>query len=91
MTENRCVCCGEIIPEGWMACPNCLVVVKKAKTCENCIHVEVCGKYQATGGHVRNCKHWLPRLHPQIEESNITDQTIDALNKMGKKVHRCSE
>ena len=20
---NRCVCCGEIIPEGWMVCPNC--------------------------------------------------------------------
>lgn len=21
--ENRCVCCGEIIPEGRMVCPNC--------------------------------------------------------------------
>ena len=21
--ENRCVCCGEIIPEGRMICPNC--------------------------------------------------------------------
>ena len=29
MAEDRCVCCGEIIPEGWMACPNCLVVSKK--------------------------------------------------------------
>jgi predicted nucleic acid-binding Zn ribbon protein len=26
---DRCVCCGEIIPEGTMACPNCLVVSKK--------------------------------------------------------------
>lgn len=23
MTENRCVCCGEVIPEGRMVCPNC--------------------------------------------------------------------
>ena len=22
--ENRCVCCGEIIPEGWIICPRCL-------------------------------------------------------------------
>jgi hypothetical protein len=27
--DNRCVCCGEIIPEGMIACPNCLVVSKK--------------------------------------------------------------
>ena len=23
--DNRCICCGEIIPEGLIACPNCLV------------------------------------------------------------------
>lgn len=28
--ENRCVCCGEIIPEGRMVCPQC-----EAKTYEN--------------------------------------------------------
>lgn len=30
-TENvdRCVCCGSIIPEGQMVCPNCLVTVKE--------------------------------------------------------------
>ena len=22
-TENRCVCCGEIIPEGRLVCPKC--------------------------------------------------------------------
>ena len=27
---ERCICCGEIITEGMIACPNCLVVVKKA-------------------------------------------------------------
>lgn len=21
--DNRCVCCGEVIPEGRMVCPNC--------------------------------------------------------------------
>ena len=31
MAENRCVCCGGIIPEGLLACPNCLVVSKKEK------------------------------------------------------------
>ena len=28
---DRCVCCGEIIPEGRQVCPNCLVTVKKGK------------------------------------------------------------
>ena len=28
---DRCVCCGEIIPEGTMVCPNCLVTNKKKK------------------------------------------------------------
>lgn len=23
MPENRCVCCGEVIPEGWQVCPSC--------------------------------------------------------------------
>lgn len=32
MSENRCVCCGEIIPEGMIACPNCLVVSKRQAT-----------------------------------------------------------
>lgn len=30
--EDRCVCCGDIIPEGQMACPNCLCYVKKNDT-----------------------------------------------------------
>lgn len=25
MSENRCVCCGEIIPEGMQVCVNCLL------------------------------------------------------------------
>lgn len=27
--ENRCVCCGEIIPEGRMVCPRCEEEVKE--------------------------------------------------------------
>ena len=27
--ENRCVCCGEIIPEGRQVCPNCENEVRK--------------------------------------------------------------
>lgn len=29
MNEDRCVCCGAIIPDGERACPNCLVCVKE--------------------------------------------------------------
>lgn len=29
--EDRCVCCGEIIPEGTQVCPNCLVASKAPK------------------------------------------------------------
>jgi predicted nucleic acid-binding Zn ribbon protein len=23
VTEDRCVCCGKIVPEGYMVCPDC--------------------------------------------------------------------
>ena len=26
---NRCICCGEIIPEGRWVCPNCMVCVEE--------------------------------------------------------------
>ena len=29
ITADTCVCCGAIIPEGQMVCPNCLVAVKE--------------------------------------------------------------
>ena len=35
MAEDRCVCCGEIIPEGMMVCPNCLVASKEEKRLYN--------------------------------------------------------
>lgn len=29
MGENRCVCCGEIIPEGRQVCPSCEAAAKE--------------------------------------------------------------
>ena len=37
MKDNRCVCCGQIIPEGRMVCPEC---EKKARKTEEEKHVE---------------------------------------------------
>lgn len=36
MSEDRCVCCGEIVPEGRMVCPNC----EKPKKPRKCNHPE---------------------------------------------------
>ena len=34
---DRCVCCGEFIPEGLMVCPKCEKAVEKAEpNCEKC-------------------------------------------------------
>ena len=41
MAEDRCVCCGEIIPEGRMVCPNCEVGSMGKQTmakCNDCLH-----------------------------------------------------
>ena len=37
MSEDRCVCCGEIVPEGRMVCPNC----EKQKPMHNLSHGEM--------------------------------------------------
>lgn len=28
-------------------------------TCKECLHLAVCGRYTATGGNVRECKHFV--------------------------------
>ena len=33
--EDTCICCGAIIPEGVMVCPNCLLCVKQEDDNEN--------------------------------------------------------
>jgi hypothetical protein len=35
MNEDRCVCCGEIIPEGVMVCLSCLLAVKESESGKN--------------------------------------------------------
>lgn len=40
MKENRCVMCGEIIPEGRQVCPKC----EKSKECTNCRYFVGCEK-----------------------------------------------
>lgn len=92
---ERCVCCGEIIPEGRQACPNCLVhnvamdgVVhgrwedagknihgQKLTRCSRCKGNSIEG-----GLFCRNCG-------AKMDLPNITDQTMDALLKMGRNVH----
>lgn len=37
MSEDRCICCGEIVPEGRMVCPNC----EKQKPIKNLSHGEM--------------------------------------------------
>jgi hypothetical protein len=49
--EDRCICCGEIIPEGMMACPNCMVASEKPMPkhpCQGCIYYKVCGESTRT-------------------------------------------
>ena len=59
---ERCVCCGEIIPEGRQVCPNCenKRIPRKGTgrqtMCEKCDHKAVCSIYRATGG-VKSCEH----------------------------------
>ena len=54
--EDKCVCCGAVIPEGTQVCPNCLVTVKREPTCKNCLHYKVC-KYKCDG--VPVCEDYL--------------------------------
>lgn len=41
---NRCVCCGEIIPEGRLVCPSCVAKIGKKKTGLLWDYCEGCGK-----------------------------------------------
>lgn len=49
--------------------------------CKKCLHIAVCGRYAATGGHVRECKHfatenivghkWIPTAEQLPESQKI--------------------
>ena len=57
MSDNRCICCGEIIPEGMIACPNCLVVSKRQAT-EN-KWIPVSDPPNKAGCYLVTVKHWV--------------------------------
>ena len=51
MTE-RCVCCGEIIPEGWQVCPNCETEIGDVEEddpypCDSCSSQDSCDGWEA--------------------------------------------
>lgn len=43
MSDNLCVCCGEIIPEGKQVCPSCEGKVTKCKHRKKCAFVKAFG------------------------------------------------
>ena len=40
MNDNRCVCCGNIIPEGWQVCLACAIKAEKQEKKEDKKEVE---------------------------------------------------
>lgn len=55
MKEDRCVCCGDVIPEGRQVCPKCERMVGMGKP-------RMCGAsapYTATiPGRCKDCRYW---------------------------------
>lgn len=49
--------------------------------CNNCIHQPVCGKFLATGGHVRECRHWM-HAERFLEEWNKMKADNEQLQRM---------
>jgi hypothetical protein len=51
--DNRCIACGDLIPEGRMVCPRCERsaedrLAKPKHPCQICIHYEACGESTRT-------------------------------------------
>jgi hypothetical protein len=49
--------------------------------CNNCIHQPVCGKFLATGGHVRECRYWM-HAERFLEEWNKMKADNEQLQRM---------
>ena len=85
---DRCICCGEIIPEGRMACPNCLVVSKS--TGKRLIDANVLkaglDNLEVSGGHVYYRKGMDDVLHKFLPSFIDEQTTVDAV-----EVVRCKD
>ena len=44
MSEDRCVCCGDVIPEGRQVCPKCERMVKMAKVGDTIRIIDMSGE-----------------------------------------------
>ena len=53
--EDRCTCCGDIIPEGSHVCPNCKVAVNRG---ENLDAYAYLAKYLKEVVRCQYCEHW---------------------------------
>lgn len=52
MNENRCVCCGEIIPEGRMVCPKCQGQFDKLESTMSFVASQLRAQHQE-GGNIK--------------------------------------
>ena len=78
---ERCVCCGEIIPEGRQVCPICernLIAKERAMKviCNECVCKPVCSIFKATGG-VNKCEHYMKIVRCKVCEKRTTCRTTN--------------
>lgn len=90
MADNRCICCGEIIPEGMIACPNCLVVSKKKE--KHLIDVQDCpcdGCKAKPCGHPARCVNFALWLNKTVNAVEIPNCDKCAFNNGIAYWHQC--
>ena len=68
MEENRCICCGEIIPEGLQVCPSCMATARL-----DCQHVWVFNGF--TDGELVRCLDYRcnacgAHRYAEVEQTN---------------------
>lgn len=82
--EDRCICCGEIIPEGMMACPNCLVASKKKtglKPCEYCGEKPILQKGIEFTSLMERYRYHCPRCNIQSKSAYTIDCATELWNR----------
>ena len=95
MSEDRCICCGDIVPEGRMVCPICLAKLKDAPTTLRTMTLEeeLVGKW-ATGKLIepiscRECR-WYSKeqgvcFHPHSNRLYVSEDFYCAYGKRREK------